>query len=65
MSSARRCGRARRLQPALELRGILPNARAKSVLTRPGAHAVDAILCLPHSTARLRASWKSAALEMP
>src|SRR5271165_1384182 len=39
-------------------------ARAKSVLTRPGAMQLTRTLCGPNSTARLRASWKSAALEM-
>ena len=41
------------------------SARAKSVLTRPGAMQLMRMFFGPHSTARLRASAKSAALEMP
>ena len=41
------------------------SARAKSVLTRPGAMQLQRTFLGPHSTARLRASEKSAAFEMP
>jgi len=39
------------------------NARANSVLTKPGAMQLTRTLDRPHSTARLRASWMPAALE--
>ena len=45
--------------------GSSHSARAKSVLTRPGAMQFTRTFFGPHSHARLRASAKSAALEMP
>src|SRR6476619_2015361 len=49
----------------LRLSGSSHSARAKSVLTRPGATQLTRTPFGPHSPARLRHSAKSAALEMP
>src|SRR5271156_3142712 len=49
---------------AFKVCGFSHRARAKSVLTRPGAMQLTRMLSGPNSSARLRASWKSAALEM-
>ena len=49
----------------LSASGFSHSARAKSVFTRPGAMQLTRTFFGPHSTARLRASAKSAALEIP
>src|SRR4029079_13642427 len=49
----------------LRLSGSSHSARAKSVLTRPGATQSTRTPFGPHSPARLRHSAKSAAFEMP
>ena len=43
--------------------GVFPWARAKSVFTSPGAIALTRTFFGPHSAARLRTRWWSAALE--
>ena len=55
------------LAPAVErfsVSGFSQSARAKSVLINPGAMQFARMPCCPYSTARLRASCMSAALEM-
>src|SRR5882724_470280 len=49
----------------LRLSGSSHSARAKSVLTRPGATQLTRTPFGPHSPARLRHSAKSAAFEIP
>ena len=49
---------------AFSVSGFSHSALAKSVLIRPGAMQLTRTCRGPNSAARLRASWKSAALEM-